>query len=70
MEEEIGDILFSAVNAARFLKVEPEKALHRSCEKFIARFRFMEQSAAEQGRALEDMTLEEMEALYQKTKEQ
>jgi len=39
--EEIGDILFSAVNIARFLKVDPENALHRACEKFIRRFEFM-----------------------------
>lgn len=68
MEEEIGDILFSAVNAARFLKVDPEKALHRSCEKFITRFRFIEQAARQEGRALEEMELDEMEALYQRAR--
>ena len=65
MEEEIGDILFSAVNAARFLKVDPEKALHKACEKFIRRFRYLEEAALSQGRALEDMSLAEMELLYQ-----
>lgn len=68
MEEEIGDILFSAVNAARFLKVDPEKALHRSCGKFITRFRFIEDAAAKQGRALENMSLDEMEELYQRAR--
>ena len=64
-EEEIGDILFSAVNAARFLKVDPEKALHRSCRKFIDRFRFVEDTAAKQGKRLEDMSLEEMDEIYE-----
>ncbi len=66
--EEIGDILFSTVNAARFLHVDPEMALHASCEKFIRRFRYMESEAAKQGRKLEDMTLEEMEVFYQQGK--
>lgn len=68
MEEEIGDILFSAVNAARFLKVDPERALHRSCEKFIARFRFIEQAAEQEGKILEEMKLDEMETLYQRAR--
>lgn len=68
MEEEIGDILFSAVNAARFLKVDPEKALHRSCEKFIRRFRYLEQVASDSGEKLENMSLEEMELLYQRAR--
>ena len=68
MEEEIGDILFSAVNAARFLKIDPEKALHRSCEKFIRRFRFLEEHAAAAGRDLPSMSLEEMELIYQQSR--
>ena len=66
MEEELGDILFSAVNAARFMKVDPEQALHRACGKFIRRFRALEQAAFAGGRELSEMTLEEMEALYQR----
>ena len=67
MEEELGDILFSAVNAARFLKVDPEQALHRACEKFIRRFKALEQAASGQGRELSEMSLEEMETLYQRS---
>ena len=63
--EEIGDILFSAVNAARFLKVDPERALHAACDKFIRRFRYMEDAAAAEGKSLEDMSLDEMENIYQ-----
>lgn len=66
--EEIGDLLFSVVNAARLLKVDPENALHRACEKFIRRFRFMEEEAAKQGKKLEDMPLEEQEKLYQRAR--
>jgi tetrapyrrole methylase family protein/MazG family protein len=65
IEEELGDILFCAVNAARFLDVDPEMALHSACDKFIRRFRFMEDFAAANGRKLEDMTLDEMEEYYQ-----
>lgn len=67
-EEEIGDILFSAVNAARFLRVDPEKALHRACEKFILRFERMEQLALEKGLEPESMSLDEMESFYQRAK--
>ena len=69
VEEELGDLLFSAVNAARFAKVDPEKALHSACDKFIRRFKYIEQEAAKQGRELETMSLEEMEKLYTKAKE-
>ena len=68
MEEEIGDILFSAVNAARFLHVDPEQALHRACEKFIRRFRYLESAAAGEGKKLEEMSLMEMERIYQQAR--
>ncbi len=63
--EEVGDVLFTAVNAARFLDVDPEKALHAACEKFIRRFKYTEEHAAAEGKQLENMTLEEIETLYQ-----
>jgi len=64
--EELGDLLFSVVNVARFVDVDPEKALHLSCEKFIRRFRYVEEEARKAGRRPEDMTLDELEALYQR----
>lgn len=63
--EEVGDVLFSAVNVARMAGIDPEDALHVACDKFVSRFMFMEEEAARQGRQLEDLTLEEQEALYQ-----
>jgi tetrapyrrole methylase family protein/MazG family protein len=68
IEEELGDVLFCAVNVARFLHVDPEQALHRACDKFIRRFRFMEENARAGGGKLEDLTLDEMEALYQRAR--
>ena len=68
IEEELGDLLFSAVNAARFTGIDPEVALHLSCDKFIRRFKYIEQAALKQGRELSDMTLAEMEELYTKAK--
>ena len=70
IEEELGDLIFSAVSAARKLGVDPEMALHRACEKSIGRIRFMEKKAAEDGRKLEEMTLSEMEKLYQSAREE
>lgn len=67
-EEELGDLLFSIVNAARFLAVSPELALRRSVRKFAGRFREMEGRAREQGRQLSHMTLAEMEALWEEAK--
>ena len=69
IEEELGDLLFSAVNISRFTNVDPENALNATCEKFIRRFRYMEQEASRQGRELAKMTLSEMEELYTKAKE-
>jgi tetrapyrrole methylase family protein/MazG family protein len=68
IEAELGDILFSLVNLARFLTVNPEEALRRATNRFIDRFHLMEAQAAEQGRALPDMTLAEMDALWDEAK--
>ena len=68
IEEELGDLLFSAVNVARFFNIDPEKALGLSSDKFISRFECVESAAHDAGRSLEDMTLDEMEAPYQKAK--
>jgi tetrapyrrole methylase family protein/MazG family protein len=67
-EEELGDLLFSAVNVSRFFKVDPETALSKACDKFIARFRGVERLAAEQGKELSDMSLEEMDGLWDEVK--
>lgn len=69
IEEELGDLLFSAVNVARFTKTDPEEALHSACEKFTCRFRYIECEAERMGRELGEMTLEEMDKLYTKAKE-
>lgn len=69
IEEEFGDVLFALVNYARFVKVDPELALERTNKKFIRRFQHIEKIAAEQNKALLDMTLEEMDALWNKAKE-
>ena len=66
---ELGDVLFAAVKVGRFCGIDPEDAIAGTCEKFIRRFRVMEQEAARQGRALHDMTLEEMTALWNGAKE-
>ena len=66
--EELGDLLFAVVNAARFLKVDPEDALHAASDKFSARFRRVEEAAAAQGRRMEDMTLAEMDRLWDEVK--
>jgi len=68
MEEEMGDLLFSIVNAARLYDIEPETALERTNRKFIQRFRYLEDTAREMGRSLKEMSLEEMEAIWQEAK--
>lgn len=68
MEKEFGDLLFSLVNFSRFVNVDPEAALEKTNKKFIQRFLMMEEMAKEQQRQLKDMTLEEMDALWNKTK--
>ena len=68
MEEEFGDIIFSLINYGRFIHINPEDALDRTNKKFIQRFQYMEEKAYAQGRTLGDMTLDEMEALWQEAK--
>ena len=68
MEDELGDLLFATVKLARFLNVDPEKALHRSCDKFIRRFDGVEQAVLREGRSIGDMTLEEILTLYKNVK--
>jgi len=68
IEGELGDVLFTVVNMARWLKVDPEQALRKTNAKFRARFAHVEQSLAAQGKSLDDSTLEEMEALWQQAK--
>ena len=69
IEEELGDLFFTLVNVSRFLGVNPDDALHKTISKFIKRFRTIEEYAAENGRSLNDMSLEEMDALWEKSKE-
>ena len=64
MEAEFGDMFFSLINAARLYKVNPDNALERTNQKFIRRFNFIEQEAKRQGKVLKNMTLEEMDALW------
>ena len=70
IEGEFGDVLFSLINYARFLKVNPEDALERTNRKFINRFQYLERQATAQGKSLKDMSLQEMESYWQEAKEQ
>jgi len=65
---EFGDLLFALINAARLYKIKPDNALEQTNLKFIRRFNYIEAKAKEQGKELKDMTLEEMEELWQKAK--
>ncbi len=68
IEAEMGDLLFSVINAARLYKVNPENALERTNRKFIARFNHIEAEAARDGRHIRDLSLDEMEQLWQQAK--
>jgi MazG family protein len=68
VEEELGDIFFMLVNISRFLGVNPEDALRKTISKFIRRFRYIEEHAANAGMTLHEMTLDEMEQLWQEAK--
>ncbi len=68
MENELGDVLFSVINYARYLDIDAEKALELTNKKFIARFRWMEEKATQEKKLLQDMTLAEMDALWTQAK--
>lgn len=70
MEDELGDVFFSLVNLARFLQLDAENALERTNRKFIDRFTRMEKAAAEQDKYLHDMSLEEMDAMWNRIKDE
>lgn len=68
IEAEFGDVLFSMINYARFLKVNPEDALERTNKKFIKRFQYLEKKAKENNKSLKDMTLGEMDVFWEEAK--
>ena len=70
MEAEFGDVLFSLINYARFLKINPENALERTNKKFIKRFKHLEQQLQNSKKTLSNMTLEEMNVLWEEAKNQ
>lgn len=68
IEAEFGDVLFSMINYARFLKINPENALERTNKKFIKRFQYLEEKAKEQNKTLREMTLAEMDVFWEEAK--
>jgi XTP/dITP diphosphohydrolase len=68
IESEFGDVLFSMVNYARFLKINPENALERTNKKFSKRFKYLESKAKDLGKPLSDMTLSEMDIFWEEAK--
>jgi tetrapyrrole methylase family protein/MazG family protein len=69
IEDELGDIFFMLVNVSRFMSINPEDALRKTIGKFISRVRYIEMIAADQGRKLSDLTLREMDMLWEEAKE-
>jgi XTP/dITP diphosphohydrolase len=70
MEAEFGDVLFSMINYARFLKINPDTALERTNQKFTQRFNYLEAKAKALGKSLQDMTLAEMDVYWEEAKKQ
>ncbi|WP_072530187.1 nucleoside triphosphate pyrophosphohydrolase [Bacteroides ilei] len=68
-EAEFGDVLFSLINAARLYKINPDNALERTNHKFIRRFNYLEEHTLKQGRKLQDMTLAEMDEIWNEAKQ-
>lgn len=68
-EEELGDMIFALVNAGRLYKLNPDTALERTCVKFRRRFTYLEEHTIREGRDLHDMTLQEMDAIWDEAKE-
>jgi XTP/dITP diphosphohydrolase len=69
MEAEFGDVLFSMINYARFVNINPENALERTNKKFIQRFQYLEKKASEMGKELSEMTLAEMDVFWEEAKQ-
>jgi XTP/dITP diphosphohydrolase len=67
-EAELGDFLFAVINAARLYKLNPDNALEQTNQKFIRRFNYIEQHSIKQGKPLTEMTLAEMDALWNEAK--
>ena len=67
-EAEFGDLMFSLINAARLYKINPDNALERTNQKFISRFNYLEEKTLKQGRDLKDMTLDEMDEIWEEAK--
>ena len=68
MEKEFGDLMFSMVNAARLYEIDPEAALEKTNRKFIKRFTYLEENTIKKGRSLKDMTLDEMNVIWEEAK--
>ncbi len=68
VEEELGDLLFAAVNVSRFLRIDPEQALTGATEKFISRFAKVERMARQEGRDMAQMSLDELDELWERAK--
>lgn len=69
MEAELGDLFFSIINAARLYEIDPESALEKTNRKFISRFNYLEQKTLAQGLSLRDMTLDEMNIIWEEAKQ-
>jgi XTP/dITP diphosphohydrolase len=68
IESEFGDVMFSLINYARFLKINPENALERTNKKFITRFKYLEEKAKEKNKPLSEMSLAEMDVFWEEAK--
>ena len=68
MEAEFGDLLFSIINAARLYDIDPENALEKTNKKFIKRFKFLEENTISKGRSLKDMSLDDMNVIWEEAK--
>ncbi len=68
MEGEFGDLFFSLINAARLYKINPDNALERTNQKFIRRFNYLEDHTIKEGRSLKEMSLEEMDKIWDEAK--
>jgi len=69
VEEELGDVLFSIINYARFIGVSPDQALERTNKKFISRFKYLEEESKKDGKKMGEMSLEEMDVYWNRAKE-